>query len=99
MKAKAYGLLAKLALEDINLRILVNCLALNGDLSTPERYRLGVTVSEYIRGKEFIPWIALVGTPPKMNGFGARVAQNRGTITQLFARQDEALNWLLGFGH
>lgn len=79
-------------------KILVNCLALSGALSTIERYRLGVTVSEYLQSREVIPRIALVGIPPTMNGFGATVAQNRGTITQLFQTQDEALNWLLSSG-
>jgi hypothetical protein len=38
--------------------------------------------------------IAFVGLPPAMDGFGVRIAQNRGVITRMFSSQTEALSWL-----
>lgn len=79
-------------------KILVNCLAVEGALSTLDRYRLGAAVSEYLRTQKIYPKIALVGIAPTMDGFGAEVAQNRGAFTELFATLDEALNWLSASG-
>jgi len=38
--------------------------------------------------------VAFVGLPPTMDGFGVRIAQNRGVITRLFSNETEALSWL-----
>jgi hypothetical protein len=40
------------------------------------------------------PRLAFVGKPPAVDGFGVRVAQNRGITTEVFASQQEALRWL-----
>jgi hypothetical protein len=75
-------------------RILVNCLALDGELSTLERYSLGVEVPAYFKQRQMNLRIAFVGKPPAMDGFGVRVAQNRELPTEMFSSQQEALNWL-----
>jgi uncharacterized protein (DUF2384 family) len=75
-------------------KILVNSLAVDGELSTFERYRIGVQVAAYIKQRQMSPRLAFVGQPPEIDGFGVRVAQNRGVATEVFSSQQEALNWL-----
>lgn len=75
-------------------KILVNIIAVNGALSTFEKYTLGVEVVTYLRQREMNPRVAFVGKPPTMDGFGVRVAQNRNLTADVFSSQDEALNWL-----
>ena len=75
-------------------KILVNSLAVDGELSTFERYRIGVQIAAYIRQRQMNPRLAFVGQPPEIDGFGVRVAQNRGVATEVFSSQQEALNWL-----
>ena len=75
-------------------KILVNNLAMDGELSTMERYRLGVELAAYLKQCQMNPWLATVGKPPGMDGFGVRVAQNRGVTVEIFSTQQEALNWL-----
>jgi uncharacterized protein (DUF2384 family) len=75
-------------------KILVNSLAVDGELSTFERYRIGVQVAAYIKQRQMSPRLAFVGQPPEIDGFGVRVAQNRGVATEVFSSQQEAWNWL-----
>lgn len=75
-------------------KILVNSLAVDGEFSTIERYQLGVEVAAYIMQLQMKPRLAFVGRPPAIDGFGVRVAQNRGMTTAVFSSQQEALNWL-----
>ncbi len=75
-------------------KILVNSLAVDGDLTTLERYQLGVEVAAYIMQRQKNTRLAFVGQPPQMDGFGVRVAQNRGMTVEMFSSQQEALNWL-----
>jgi DNA-binding response OmpR family regulator len=75
-------------------KILVNALALDGELSTLERYNLGVEMAAYLKQRRMNPKLAFVGKPPAVDGFGVRVGQNRGLITEVFSSQQEALNWL-----
>jgi uncharacterized protein (DUF2384 family) len=75
-------------------KIIVNSLAVDGELSTFERYRIGVQVAAYIKQRQMSPRLAFVGQPPEIDGFGVRVAQNRGVATEVFSSQQEALNWL-----
>jgi hypothetical protein len=74
--------------------ILVNCLALDGELSTLERYRIGVEVAAYLSERQLNPRIAFVGKPPAMDGFGVFISQSRGVTTQVFSHPQEALSWL-----
>ena len=79
--------------KEVN-KILVNALAVDGELSTVERYRLGAEVTAYLKQRQMNPRLAFVGKPPALDGFGVRVAQNRGATTELFSSQQEALTWL-----
>jgi hypothetical protein len=74
--------------------ILVNGLAVYGELSTLERYSLGVEVAAYFQQRQLNARLAFVGKPPAMDGFGVRVGQNRGLTTEMFSSQQEALTWL-----
>src|SRR5690348_1886103 len=54
--------------------ILVDCLSVEGELSTMERYELGRTMAEYCTSRSLTPKVATVGKLPLINGFAARVA-------------------------
>ena len=83
-----------IAAENQVTKILVNGLALDGELDTLERYRVGAEVAAYIHQRQMNPRLAIVGKPPVADGFGVRVAQNRGIATEWFLTQQEGLNWL-----
>ena len=82
------------AAEDHISRILVDALAVEGELAAHERYRIGVDLATYVMHREIDVKMALVGLPPALNGFGALVAQNRGMDARVFAAPDEAMSWL-----
>jgi len=75
-------------------KILVNTLAMNRELSIIDRHILAVEVVEYAKRNQMVPRLAFVGKPPTVDGFGVRVAQNRGLTTDVFSSEQEALNWL-----
>jgi hypothetical protein len=75
-------------------KILVNGLSIDGELSTLERYSLGVEVAAYLEQHQMKQRLAFVGKPPAMDGFGVRVGRNRGLSTEIFPTQQEALSWL-----
>jgi hypothetical protein len=78
-------------------KILVNCLAVTGELFAFERYRLGAeTAAVYLTEGQMNVKLAFVGKPPTTDGFGVRVAWNRGLVTKLFSTQQDALKWLEG---
>lgn len=79
--------------KEVN-KILVNALGVDGELATVERYRLGTEVTAYLKQRQMSPRLAFVGKPPAVDGFGVRVAQNRGITTEVFSSQQEALRWL-----
>jgi dihydroxyacetone kinase len=79
--------------KEVN-KILVNTFAVNGALSTFERYTLAIEVVAYLRQREMNPRVAFVGKLPTTDGFGVRVAQNRNLTIEVFSSQEEALNWL-----
>ena len=79
-------------------RILVDCLSVEGELSTMERYELGRTVAEYCNSRSISPKVATVGKPPLINGFAAQVAWNRGVVAETFSELQKALDWLKGSG-
>ena len=79
-------------------KVLVDCLSVSGQLSSFERYELGQILAEHWQtGLSGTPKIAIVGTPPTINGFGALVASNRGFIAQTFSELPKALDWLNRF--
>lgn len=75
-------------------RILIDCLLVEGQLSSMERYELGRTVAEYCRKRSTSPQVAVVGKPPLVDGFAARVASNRGLGVETFSESPEAMDWL-----
>lgn len=75
-------------------KILVNNLAVEGELATFERYDLAVEAAQHLNGRGMDVKVAIVGRLPTVNGFGVRVARNRGIVTEAFSTQQEALNWL-----
>jgi hypothetical protein len=75
-------------------KILVTALAVNGELSTLERYDLGTQVAQYIQQRHLNVKMAFLGKRPTTDGFGARVAQNRGMVVEVFYNEQEAMNWL-----
>jgi hypothetical protein len=79
--------------KEVN-KILVNALALERSPSTFERYRLGVGMVAHTKQRQMNPRLAFVGKLPTTDGFGVRVGQNRGLTAEVFASQQEALNWL-----
>lgn len=78
-------------------KILVDTLAVDGVLSTVERYQVAVEVTAYIKQRQMNPRLAFVGKPPTSDGFGVRVAQNRDVVTSMFSSQQEAIKWLNGW--
>ena len=75
-------------------RILVDTLAVEGVLTTMERYELALeAVARADQGK-VNPKIAIVGTPPTSDRFCVRVAHNRGLTTELFPTRQHAIRWL-----
>jgi len=75
-------------------KILANCLAVTGELAAFERYRLGVETAAYLTEQRMNVRLAFVGRPPTTDGFGVRVARNRGIVTNLFSTEQEARRWL-----
>jgi hypothetical protein len=75
-------------------KILVDCLAMDGELCIFDRYSLGVEFTAYLRQRQMNPKLAFVGKPPTIDGFGVRVGQNRGLTAQVFSSRQQALTWL-----
>jgi hypothetical protein len=75
-------------------RVLVNCRGVTGELSTLQRYELGVETVKYIRNHKINPQIAVIGEPPALDGFAVVVARNRGASAAMFRDMRRALEWL-----
>jgi hypothetical protein len=75
-------------------KIVVNALALDGTVSELNRYEVAVELSAYLRQRGWNYRLAIVGKSPTVDGFGVRVAQNRGLTAEYFSTEQEALNWL-----
>jgi hypothetical protein len=75
-------------------KILLDCLAVEGDLSPDERFELGKTIAEYCQSRLRIPILALIGKPPAVTGLGARAASNRGMPVEIFSDRELGLDWL-----
>jgi hypothetical protein len=85
--------------EGTNL-ILIDCSAMTGVLSGLDRYDLGSISAEYAlqRSEGSIAFkVAVVGTPPVIDGFAALVASNRGVTTETFLDMSNAIEWLNPF--
>ncbi len=79
-------------------RILIDFLAVTGELTVMELYAIAKTMAEYCVTKSICPKVALIGKPPLVTGFGAEVASNRGLTSMTFSERQPALNWLHAFG-
>jgi hypothetical protein len=80
--------------------ILIDCTAMTSVLSGLERYHLGSISAEYVlqRSNGSIDLkVAVVGTPPVIDGFAALVASNRGVTTETFSDTSNAVEWLNRF--
>jgi hypothetical protein len=75
-------------------KILVTTLAVDGELSTFDRYAMGTQLAEYIQQRHIDVRVAFYGKRPTTDGFAARVAQNRGIVTEVFSNYEDAVNWL-----
>ena len=75
-------------------KILVDCLAVGGTLSTIDRYDIALQSMQHLRELGIHVQVALVGSPPAVDGFGLLVANNIGLLGLLFPNVDEARNWL-----
>src|SRR5262249_38395770 len=79
--------------KQVNL-ILIDALALEGKLTSFEKYRLGTGTVTYFLSSLMHSRIACVGKPPFMDGLGVLVAKNRWVAAEMFSNRHEALNWL-----
>jgi hypothetical protein len=79
-------------------KILMDFMAVNGELSAIDLYEIGEVMAEYCVGKSICPKVAVIGKPPAVTGFGAEVASNRGLTSRTFLEKQPALNWLRAFG-
>ena len=75
-------------------KILVNTLAMDGNLSPLERYHLGVQAAAYLKQRKMNPRLAIVGKPREMDGLGVGVARNRKVTAEAFPSEQDALTWL-----
>ena len=79
-------------------KVLFDFLGLTGELSELERFELGRQGAEYCRERSPKLKTAVIGKPPTVDGFVARVASNRGVVVETFSERQAALDWLNGFG-
>jgi hypothetical protein len=75
-------------------KILLDCVALEGELSVLERYELGTAAAAHYLGGSQNPAVALIGVAPAVNGFAANVAWNRGVNVRAFTDRGPGLQWL-----
>jgi len=75
-------------------RILFDCTAVTGELTTHERFLFGEEAAKHEHSGSFHPRIALLGSPPTVDGFGVLVSRNRGMNANAFSVRDEAIQWL-----
>ena len=78
--------------------ILFDFLGLTGELSDLERYELGKQGAEYCLNLSPTLKTAVIGKPPTVDGFVARVASNRGIVVEIFPERQAAMDWIKGFG-
>jgi hypothetical protein len=77
-------------------KILVDCLAVEGELSIAGRYELGKTIAEYCRSRSMNHRVAVIGKKPTITGYTARIAANRAGAVQTFSERQTAVDWLDG---
>jgi hypothetical protein len=75
-------------------KILFDCLALEGELSREERFELGKTIVQHNRSRLRVTRVALIGKPPSVTGYAARVAAEGGIAVETFSHRQAGLDWL-----
>ena len=55
-------------------RVLLDCCAVDGELSVTERFILGKTIVEYCVTRSIAVKVAIIGNPPAVTGLAAEVA-------------------------
>jgi len=79
-------------------RVLLDCVAVEGELSVTERFILGKTIAEYSITRSIAVKVAILGNAPTVTGLGAQVAWNRGMMVEAFSERQAAMDWLNAFG-
>jgi hypothetical protein len=80
-------------------KILMDWVAVTGDLPLRERHALGKEAAEYAHRNRMSLKIALLGQEPTLNRIGVAIAQNRGLNVEAFSvktfsDRQRALAWL-----
>jgi hypothetical protein len=79
-------------------RVLLDCFAVDGELSVTERFILGKTIVEYCVTRSIAVKVAIMGNSPVVTGLAAEVAWTRGMMVQAFSDRQAAMDWLNAFG-
>ena len=77
-------------------KVLLDCFAVEGELSVTERFILGKTIVEYCVTRSIAVKVAIIGNSPSVTGLAAEVAWNRGMMIQTFSERQTAVDWLNG---
>jgi hypothetical protein len=74
--------------------IVLDCSALQGNLTSSERFKVGESGAAYAfsKARKLRPKVALVGKPPLTDGFAIIVAANRGINAKTFSEVPQALD-------
>lgn len=75
-------------------KVLLDCAAVEGELSVTEMFILGKTIVEYCIIRSMAPKVAVIGNPPTVTGLAAKVAWNRGMMVETFSDRQAAMDWL-----
>jgi hypothetical protein len=83
------------AIERGQRLIVIDCSALQGNLTASERFKVGESGAAYAftKARKLRPKVALVGKPPLIDGFAVIVAANRGINAKVFCEIPQALEW------
>ena len=82
------------AIQKQTTKILVDALAVRGDLFESERLQVALEVTAHLEQHRFKPRLAVVGHPPAIDGFCVRIFKMFGYDVEAFANRIDALAWL-----
>ena len=82
------------AIHKQTTKILVDAVALRGDLFESERLQVALKVTAHLEQHRFKPRLAVVGHPPAIDGFCVRILKMFGYAVEAFANRTDALAWL-----
>jgi hypothetical protein len=86
------------AVQKQTTKILMDLLAVRGDLFESERLQVALRVAAHLEQHQFKPRLAVVGRPPAIEGFGVRILKMFGYTVEVFASRIDALAWLDSVG-